>query len=229
MDAFVVVNDFAAVAHAVAHCGPDSFTPLCGPVRELSDDDAICVMGPGTGLGVAQLLGLAPDYVVRPTEGGHIDFAPLDGFEDGLLAELRERFRRVSAERVASGPGLRSIYNALALIESRPLCQADDATLWAAALEGRDSLSVAALDRFCMTLGAVAGDLALAQGATAVVLAGGVGHRIAGRLPASGFAERFTAKGRFQAMMGDMPVKLMTMEEPGLYGAAAAFAVQHGL
>ncbi len=227
VDAFVVVNDFAAVAHAVAHCPPGALAHLFGPARELSDTEAVCVMGPGTGLGVAQLLGRAPGYSVRATEAGHIAFAPLDAFEDGLLDQLRAQLGRVSAERVASGPGLRAIYNALAQRESRPPTQDDDAALWGRALARSDSLAAAALDRFCMILGAVAGDLALAQGASAVVLAGGVGHRIADRLPASGFAERFIAKGRFEGLMARMPVKLMTLDEPGLYGAAAAFAVEH--
>ena len=40
------------------------------------------------------------------TEGGRMDFAPLDNLEDLILAELRKSFRRVSVERIASGRGL---------------------------------------------------------------------------------------------------------------------------
>jgi glucokinase len=43
----------------------------------------------------------------------------------------------------------------------------------------------------------------------------------------SGFAERFCAKGRFEAMMAAIPVKLITHPQPGLFGAAAAFAKDH--
>ena len=104
----------------------------------------------------------------------------------------------------------------------------DEKELWAAALEGSDSLANAALDRFCLTLGAVAGDMALAQGANAVVIAGGVGLRLADHLPRSGFRDRFIAKGRFERRMDEMPVKLITHPQPGLFGAAAAFAKEHG-
>ena len=45
---------------------------------------------------------------------------------------------------------------------------------------------------------------------------------------ASGFAERFRAKGRFETMMAGLPVKLIVHPQPGLYGAAAAYASQHG-
>jgi len=44
----------------------------------------------------------------------------------------------------------------------------------------------------------------------------------------SGFAGRFIAKGRFERRMQAIPVKLLTHEQPGLVGAAAAFAAQFG-
>jgi glucokinase len=43
----------------------------------------------------------------------------------------------------------------------------------------------------------------------------------------SGFDQRFVAKGRFQSMMAGIPVKLITHPQPGLFGAAAAFAQEH--
>lgn len=229
VDCFSLVNDFAAVAHAVAHADAANFSHVCGPDTRLPPDGVISIVGPGTGLGVAHVVRMDGHYHVCATEGGHLDFAPLDAFEDGLLEHLRERYRRVSTERVVSGPGLRAIYQAFGRIENRSSDYDDDKALWTAALEGTDSLAVAALDRFCMTLGSVAGDLALAQGASAVVIAGGLGARIARHLPQSGFAQRFAAKGRFESMMAAIPVKLITLDEPGLYGAAAAFATEHRL
>ena len=118
---------------------------------------------------------------------------------------------------IASGQGLWNVYEALGAIEGRDLTFHDEKELWAAALEGNDSLANAALDRVCLTLGAVAGDMALAQGATAVVIAGGVGLRLADYLPRSGFRDRFIAKGRFERRMDEMPVKLITHPQPGLY------------
>ncbi len=220
----VLVNDFSAVAHAVAHLSEQHFRHLCGPDRPLPENGVVTIVGPGTGLGVSQLLRRPGRYDVVATEGGHIDFAPLDDLEDRILVELRRRYRRVSAERVASGLGLGNLYEALAAIEGRELAFRDEKALWTAALAGEDSLAVAALDRFCLSLGAVAGDIALAQGADAVVIAGGLGLRLADHLPESGFAGRFVAKGRFERRMAAMPVKLLTHAQPGLFGAAAAFA-----
>lgn len=93
---------------------------------------------------------------------------------------------------------------------------------------GNDTLAAAALDRFCLSLGAVVGDIALAQGGSGVVIAGGLGLRIADHLPRSGFGERFRAKGRFEARMASIPVKLITYPNPGLLGAAAAYAQKYG-
>jgi glucokinase len=227
VERFSLVNDFGAVGHAVAHAGTEHFRHICGPDVEFNGTGVTTIVGPGTGLGVAHVVRAAAHYHVCATEGGHLDFAPLDAFEDGLLETLRKRYRRVSTERVVSGPGLRGIYEAFARIEGRTVDADDDKALWTAALDGSDSLAVAAFDRFCMSLGSVAGDLALAQGANAVVIAGGLGARIADHLPQSGFAQRFAAKGRFEAMMAAIPVKLITLKEPGLFGAAAAFATEH--
>jgi glucokinase len=227
VDQFTLVNDFGAVGHAVAQADPAHFRRVCGPDVALPDHGMTSIVGPGTGLGVSHVFRTRDSYHVNATEGGHMDFAPVDRFEDALLAELRAEFRRVSTERIISGPGLRHIYDSFARIEKRPAHTGDDKTLWSSALDGTDSIAVAALDRFCMTLGSFAGDLALAQGANAVVIGGGLGARIADHLPKSGFAQRFVAKGRFEQMMATIPVKLITLEEPGLFGAAAAFAMEH--
>jgi glucokinase len=227
VDRYALVNDFGAVGHALSQLGEADYRHVTGPDRALPDLGVISIVGPGTGLGVAHVLRSPDGAHVTETEGGHIDFAPLDAIEDAILAHLRQSLRRVSVERVVAGPGLSAIYHALAALEGRSVVALDDAGLWSLALAGEDSLAVAALDRFCLSLGAIVGDIALAQGARAVVLAGGVGLRIADHLPRSGFAQRFCAKGRFESLMVDMPVKLITHPQPGLLGAAAAFMAQH--
>lgn len=229
VDAYTLVNDFEAVGHAVAQADAEHFVHLCGPDQPLGADGTLSIIGPGTGLGVAHVLRTGEHYHVQATEGGHIDFAPLDSIEDAVLAKLRKRYRRVSVERVVSGPGLVEIYETLASIEGRAIQQLDDKELWTLGTLGEDSLAAAAVDRFCLSLGSVAGDIALAQGGFAgVVIAGGLGLRIKDTLLRSGFAERFRAKGRFEGLMAGLPVKLITHPQPGLFGAAAAFARQHG-
>jgi glucokinase len=227
LDTLTLVNDFGAVAQAVARLGADQFEPLAGPMVPLPEEGVITIVGPGTGLGVAMLLRRGGETHVIESEGGHIDFAPVDAVETQILDRLRARYGRVSVERVVSGPGLANLHEALAAIAGQAVPPRDDRALWAAALGGGDPLAAAAFDRFCLSFGSVAGDLALAQGAAAVVVAGGVGARIAERLPLSGFAQRFVAKGRFAARMAAIPVHRVTHPQPGLFGAAAAYAAAH--
>jgi glucokinase len=227
VDSYTLINDFGAIGHAVGQLNQEAYVHLCGPDVPLPDHGAITVCGPGTGLGVAQVFHAAGGYHVISTEGGHTDYAPIDAIDDALIKRLRPTYTRVSAERICAGPGLVHIYQTLAQIEGRPAVHLDDKQLWDLALSGSDPLATASLERFCVSLGGVAGDLALSHGPTAVVIAGGLGLRLKDRLVESGFAQRFVAKGRFQSLMNTIPVKIITYPEPGLFGAAAAFAQEH--
>jgi glucokinase len=217
----VVLNDFAAVGHAVAQLPDTHFLALSGPARPAHSARLISIIGPGTGLGVAQVIRGPERYAVVATEGGHIGYAPADTTDETVLALARARFGRVSAERLLSGAGLALHYEALAG-HAAPF--ADDARLWQAALSGEDAAAAAALERYCLGLGRFAGDIALAHGADAVVVAGGLGLRLGDRLSGGAFAQGFYDKGRFADIMRTLPVTLVTEPQPGLYGAAAAFA-----
>ncbi len=225
--ALTLINDFGAIGHAATALGPEHLLHITGPDHALPEQGVISVVGPGTGFGVAHVLRQGKKSYVIECEGGHADFAALDALEDAILARLRERYGRVSVERVVSGPGLKNIYEALAEIEGKSLQMLDDAALWTQAIEGTDPLAVAALQRFCLSLGAAVGDFALSQGGTSVVMAGGILPRIAHLLPLSGFAQRFVAKGRFERLMAAIPVKLITHPQPGLLGVAVAFAAAY--
>lgn len=227
VDNLTLINDFAAVGHAVVQLPDADFLHLCGPDISLPSEGVIGICGPGTGLGVAAVHRVGGTYNVLGSEGGHKDFAPLDAIEDEMLRRLRQKLTRVSVERVVSGPGIAAIYGTLAAIEGRAIAPAGDRAIWDRALSGTDSLATAALDRFCLALGAFAGDVALTQGATAMVIAGGLGLRLKDRLLQSGFGQRFVAKGRFAQLMDTLPVKLITHDQPGLFGAAAAFVREH--
>ncbi|MBU6267756.1 MAG: glucokinase, partial [Sphingomonadales bacterium] len=224
MDRIVLINDFGAMGHAVARSSPEHFRHLAGPDVDLPARGTLSVVGPGTGLGVAHVWrDGAGFYHVQSTEGGHVDFAPIDAVDDAILARLRARHRRVSVERVVAGPAIVDIYETLAGLEGRAIVPMKDSAVWTLAEAGEDALAVAAAERFCLSLGSAAGDYALAQGAAGVVIAGGVAQRQADRLCRSAFAQRFTAKGRFETLMATIPVKLITHPQPGLLGAAAAF------
>lgn len=227
LDAVTLLNDFAAVGHAVARADEDQLVHVTGPPGPLPEYGTVSVIGPGTGLGVAYVHRYRGGYHVQATEGGHIEFAPLDAIDDWMLERLRQQYLRVSTERVHAGPGIIEIYQALAARENRVADSLDDNTIWQRGIAREDSLAAAAVDRFCASLGSLAGDFALAHGASAVVLAGGLGLRLREVLPQSGFGERFRFKGRYSQLVASIPVKLIAHPQPGLYGAAAAFQIEH--
>lgn len=226
LDALRVLNDFGAVATAVPYLNEhdrstlhgDPAAPLRGPVS---------VLGPGTGLGVALLIGDEHHWQVVETEGGHVSFAPLGEEEHCIERWMSARFGRTSHERLLCGLGLSHIHAALSGEEAgRPLGKShplrDPAEIVAAALDGHDLLARRTLARFCAVLGSVAGDAALIHGARSVMIAGGIVPRFIPFLRSSGFRERFLAKGRFAAYLESVAIHVITHPNPGLLGAAVA-------
>jgi glucokinase len=157
VSAYTLVNDFAAVAHAVARAPEDQFLHLAGPDRPLPDVGTLSVLGPGTGLGVAWLWRDGQGFAPCPGDRRRpCRFRPARPDRGRDPARLRKAHLRVSVERVVSGPAIVEIYNTLAAMEGRAVPQLDDISIWTAAMDGSDSLAAAAMDRFCLSLGAVA-------------------------------------------------------------------------
>jgi glucokinase len=221
-----LLNDFGAVAHAVSMMSEDELAYLAGPQGGLPQPGVTTVIGPGTGLGVALLLRRGNRTEVIETEAAHMGFAPLNEAEAAIADDLRERYGRVSVERVVSGPGLIEIYRNLGGGEWDV---GDAGGLWSAAIDETDPLAAQSLELLVKCFGSSAGDIALAHGANAVVITGSLANRMSGQLRSSLFAGRFIAKGRYRSRMERIPVRLVTYPEPGLLGAAIAFMREHSI
>jgi len=186
------------------------------------------LIGAGTGLGVAFLVGRGSELQVISGEGGHVAFAPADEQQEALWRHLRSSLGRVELEHVLSGAGLARIYLHLRSIgcfaKSAALGDGDPAAAIArAGIEKGDALALAALDLFIACYGAAAGDYALAALARGgVFVAGGIAPKILARLRAGGFMAAFNAKGKFTEAARACPVHVVTNERLGLLGAAAA-------
>lgn len=215
-----LINDFAAVGHAVTGLCEDDWHHLGGqaPVAGLP----IGVLGAGTGLGVCSLFAVDGVYHVAAGEGGHVDFAPVDEQEIAVLQSLTQRFGHVSAERVLSGAGLVNVYAALAQLDGKQALHDSPTAITEAALAGAEALAVRTLEVFCRVLGSTAGNLALTLGARGgIYIAGGIAPRVSDFLARSEFRARFEAKGRYADYLEDIPVRLVTRDNLGLEGAVA--------
>jgi len=224
-----LVNDFAAAASGIALLEQSDLATL---QEGVPDERAPCVvLGAGTGLGIAYLVWNAGRHEVIAGEGGNAGFAPPTPLHAQLWQALHARTGHVSVEQVVSGAGLVAIYEFLreqrAARESSQLAPpgaGEDraAAITALALEKNDPLARLALDVFIDAYGAAAGDHALALLARGgVFVAGGIAPRIIAYLQRGRFMESFRAKGRFAALMADIPVRVVMNANLGILGAIA--------
>src|SRR5512133_3436306 len=107
-----LLNDVEASAWALELLGDDDTALLLPGTRLPNGNQAI--ISAGTGLGEAVLLRAGTRRNAIASEAGHADFAPRTDLEIELLRWLRERFGRVSWERILSGPGLVDLHRFLA-------------------------------------------------------------------------------------------------------------------
>ena len=215
----VVINDFEAVAHGITELGEEDCLQIGGEAPQ--SHKPIGILGAGTGLGMAGLVSHSDGYLVLDTEGGHADFAPVDQRQMDVLSCLRKTYQRVSLERVLSGAGIVNIYKAICEIEAVEPLLATPPEVVNAALEGSNPQAVTALNTFCESMGAAAGNLALTLGAKGgIYIAGGVVPRFSEFFAGSGFRNKFEDKGRFVSYLQPIPVYLVMRSNLGLLGAA---------
>lgn len=228
-----LINDFAAVALSIEILPESDLVTL--QVGKPYAGEMRVVLGAGTGMGVAWLVRQGDRYMPLSTEAGHTDFAPADEMQDRLLQYLRKKFGHVSVERVLSGPGLTNIFNFLveshfpgvpgrsSVPELEPVRLDDEdgaAQVSDLAFKQKHPIAVKSMDLFVEIYGAYAGNLALA-GLTrnGVYVAGGIAPKIIDKLREGGFMKAFCDKGRFSALMGEIPVHVVMNTNAGLVGA----------
>lgn len=218
--AVALINDFAAVGHALGGLGAGDWQQL-GPGTAVAGRPAV-VLGPGTGLGVCSVVPVGDSNVVVEGEGGHVDFAPVTPREVRVHDALTGQFGRVSVERLLSGAGIVNVHRALARIEGVESSLDSPEAISRAAMAAADPLAQETLAMFFAVLGSVAGNLALTLGARGgVYIAGGIVPQLLALAMRSPLRERFEAKGRFRGYLQAIPLRIVTRPELGLLGAAA--------
>jgi glucokinase len=208
-----LINDFYAVALGVPLLGEGDTLAINRGVPVTGAP--IGILGAGTGLGQAMVTFSGGAWHVLPSEGGHADFAPQDELQTKLCLALVEQYGHCSWERVLSGMGLVNIFTFLGGDPS-----ADGAAI--AKLEAAgDPTATQTFEIFVDVYGAEAGNMALrvlARGG--IFLAGGIAAKNPPRFTDGRFMHAFLRKGRFQNLLAEMPVALITNEKVGLMGAA---------
>lgn len=215
-----IINDFTAVSMAIPMLSEQDVMQFGG--KSAVKDKPVAVYGAGTGLGVAHLVHVDKRWVSLPGEGGHVDFAANSEEEDMILEVLREELGHVSAERILSGAGLVNLYRAMVKSDGRVPENLKPKDVSQRALDDSCTDCRRALAMFCVIMGRFGGNLALNLGTFGgVYIAGGIVPRFLEFFKASGFRAAFEDKGRFKDYVQNIPVFLITHDQPGLLGAGA--------
>ena len=223
-----LINDLEATARAVSLLNHREVKALNG--ARVRKDRNIGLVAPGTGLGLALLIFSNGHHHPLASEGGHASFAPCDKSEIELWQFLHTRFGHVSAERVLTGQGLvntydwlksRGTYSEMPAIRETMQEQDQARVIAEHAIQAKDPLCMAALQRFCRIYGSVAGNLALTGMTTGgVFLGGGIAPKILPVLEKSDFMAAFTAKGRFEEFLKKIAIRVILNDKAPLLGAA---------
>jgi glucokinase len=224
-----LINDFAAVGYGISKLQTADLLTLQSGVAEA--DGVRLVVGAGTGMGVAWLTNNAGKYDVHASEGGHMDFAPVDDMQGLLLKYLQHRYAHVSYERIVSGPGLLAIYDFMrdtAVAVPTPLflkhMEEGDGAAVIAMNSGRGGEVIAQLtmEMFLSVYGAFVGNMALASlPSGGIYIAGGIAAKNAERFKSGVFMQAFLAKGRFADLLSGLPLNIVLDANVGLIGATA--------
>jgi glucokinase len=230
--AVTLINDLEATAERAATLTESDVFVLNKGRRPAGTLTNGAVIAAGTGLGMALLHPIDGAWWPVASEGGHVELAARSELEMDVLRFLLKRHRRVSVERIVSGPGLVALYDFFTERKEHEPDPGVAAQLKApgadaprivseAALEGKCPVANAALDQFVSFYGSIAGDLGLMAVSTGgMFVGGGIAPKILDRLKAGGFMESFTNKGRLSPLLDLMPVHVILDADAALMGAA---------
>jgi glucokinase len=218
----IILNDFTALAMAVRHLG-DADLEQVGSGKA-TPNTPIAVIGPGTGLGVSGLIPSGQHWIPLQGEGGHVTLSVMNELEVAVLKQLQQRFSHISAERVLSGPGLVTLYDAICGVHGVVPEVLTPPEITKRAKAGSCRMCLETVSMFCALLGTMAGNLVLTLGALGgAYIGGGIAPSLGPMFTSSRFRDRFEDKGRFTDYVSRVPTFLIKAELPALLGLACAF------
>ncbi len=221
-----VLNDFSTLALAVPTLGVNDYWQLGG--GKILENEAMAVIGPGTGLGVSGLVNTGSYWMPLQGEGGHVTYGPANDMELAVINLLRKKYDHISAERLVSGPGLSLLYQSIGLVHGEKLEEISPQQITEKAIQKSSVAAEQTIEIFCSVLGSVAGNLALTLGARGgVYIGGGIIPRLGEYFSHSPFRSRFEQHGRFTHYLQQIPTFIIDTDNPALRGAAVSLQSEY--
>lgn len=212
-----LINDFVAQAFATRSPAADSAAQILP--GQAKPGGAVAVVGAGTGLGHCALIPLEDGtWRPAPSEAGHAEFPFVTdkefAYRDFLTRELERA--NVIGDMVVSGGGLSQLHRFLTGQDLDPHEVA--ATLRSDGTEEKNRtlrwfsrFYARACRNYCLSV----------VGAGGLFIAGGVAAQNPILVSYPTFAAEFHASETHKRLLLDIPVRLMTDRDSGLWGAAA--------
>ena len=230
-----LLNDLEAYAYGIDALESKDFVTLGEGAEDAEGNRA--VISARTGLGMAGLYWDGFRHHPFACEGGHADFAPRNDLEMELLGYLQKKYGRISYERILSGPGIKNIYDFLRdthkseeperLRKQMDMSPDPPALISRLALEGKAAICDQCLSIFVSVFGAETGNSALKFMSTGGIFIGGsIAAKIVPKMQDPVFMQSFLDKGRMEALLKDMAVKIVLNDDCGIIGAARYTLIQ---
>ena len=230
-----LLNDLEAYAYGIDALESKDFVTLSEGSEDAEGNRA--VISARTGLGVAGLYWDGFRHHPFACEGGHSDFAPKSALEMELLIYLQTKYKRVSCERILSGPGIKNIYDFLRDSKKaeepewlkKQISEAPDppALISKLAAENKAAICDQTMSIFVTIYGAETGNCALNFMSTGGIFIGGsIAAKNLSKMKEPLFMNAFFDKGRMLSLLKEMPVKIVLNDDAGLMGAARYTLVQ---
>ncbi|MDD2943283.1 MAG: glucokinase [bacterium] len=206
----LLLNDFLAQGYAVGSSLASSATHFCGP--KTADEKApLAIIGAGTGLGKA--LYLPNKQLALASEGGHGNIIIESDADFDVLRFFQQHLARQSItwNDLLSGSGLSILHSFF----YKDLLRAEDV----ATVLNDSPMTLAAFSRFyAMAARNFVLDTLACGG---LFIAGGIAAKNPQIVNSPIFAETFTNSFHHSSLLEQIPCRLITNEESGLWGAAS--------
>lgn len=185
------------------------------------------VTGAGHGLGLAWMDHSQNAFEKNNSEGGMVNFAPIDKEQIDLLEYLMKRFNHVSYDRILSYEGLKELYR-YCQQKNKPSKitngeSAKDTLSVSEIIESADNDDLAAkhaIELFVTTYGAYVGNLALLyQPMGGIYIGGQVATDLQHWMQSEHFLNACLKKGRMSKLVQQTPIYLVTAADINLQGA----------
>lgn len=225
-----LLNDF----HALGYCVPllhDS-NLLTLQTGLVTPHHVKLMIGAGTGLGVAHIKQKNSHVEVYPSEGGHVDFAPINKRQMDLLQFMMTKYEHVSVEHLLSGHGIEHLFEFVCMehnIRNAGLdfdvqdYMAEDITgqkVIQLAMDKQHPIAIETVEFFCEIYAAYVGNIALTTlPYGGIYITGGIARHILPFLQKPEFLQTLKNKGRMSSLLDEIPIYYILNQNANLLGA----------